>query len=413
VKSDVPACPSVVSKIAHEACTEAVQSSIPVPWWDHLDPLFYATPEGFDLELRDKTMVKACAAMDTALRTAGAFTVAYTALPIGYNPVRLRRDIADGDFYAAAAEARDPSLFFHPPRLRTVPVRSRKPRHRHFQPDDGVCEKLTFVSPFRTVNPRLANSYGRLSGNRIAHARYWRHLDGPRPTVIALHGFYADGYWLNEQLFAIKVLYSLGCDVVLFTMPFHGPRQGRLSPFSGHGFFAGGAAVINEAFAQLVHDVRLMMNYLEDIRGVEAIGVTGISLGGYTSALLAAVEPRIHFALPNVPVATIPDLLMEWTPISNVFRALLRAMKLSLIDARRFMAVHCPLTYTPLLDKDRLMVIGGVGDRLAPPKHTRLLWEHWGRCRLHWFPGSHMLHLDRGEYIFEIELFLREIGFLR
>jgi len=47
------------------------------------------------------------------------------------------------------------------------------------------------------------------------------------------------------------------------------------------------------------------------------------------------------------------------------------------------------------------MIIGGVGDRLAPPKHTRLLWEHWGRPRLHWFPGSHLLHLDKGEYVYE------------
>jgi hypothetical protein len=58
------------------------------------------------------------------------------------------------------------------------------------------------------------------------------------------------------------------------------------------------------------------------------------------------------------------------------------------------------------------MLIGGVADRMAPPKHTRLLWEHWDRCRLHWFPGSHLLHLDRGDYLWQIARFLRGIGFL-
>ena len=48
----------------------------------------------------------------------------------------------------------------------------------------------------------------------------------------------------------------------------------------------------------------------------------------------------------------------------------------------------------------------------APPKHSRLLWEHWGRPKLHWFPGSHLLHLDRGEYLEAQAMFLRRLDFL-
>jgi pimeloyl-ACP methyl ester carboxylesterase len=76
------------------------------------------------------------------------------------------------------------------------------------------------------------------------------------------------------------------------------------------------------------------------------------------------------------------------------------------------MAVHSPLTYRPAIPKEHLMIVGGVGDRLAPPKHARLLWEHWGRCRIHWFPGSHLLHLDRGAYLRKIAEFWGQIGFL-
>jgi len=73
--------------------------------------------------------------------------------------------------------------------------------------------------------------------------------------------------------------------------------------------------------------------------------------------------------------------------------------------------VSSPLTYPPLLPRDRLMVIGGVADRLAPPKQSRLLWEHWGRCRLHWFPGNHVLHFDRGAYLRQVARFLKSVGF--
>ena len=77
------------------------------------------------------------------------------------------------------------------------------------------------------------------------------------------------------------------------------------------------------------------------------------------------------------------------------------------------MAVHSALTYQPKLPKERLMVIAGAGDRLAPPKHARLLWDHWDRPRIHWFPGNHLLHLDQGKYLKEMASFMREVGFDR
>ena len=42
---------------------------------------------------------------------------------------------------------------------------------------------------------------------------------------------------------------------------------------------------------------------IEDRHEIANIGVTGISLGGYTSALAASVEKRLMFAIPNVPEA--------------------------------------------------------------------------------------------------------------
>jgi dipeptidyl aminopeptidase/acylaminoacyl peptidase len=164
--------------------------------------------------------------------------------------------------------------------------------------------------------------------------------------------------------------------------------------------------------AHAVHDFRIFVDYLE-ARGVEKIGVTGISLGGYTSALLAAVEKRLYFAVPNVPVVSLPDLILEWFPANVPIKLFLRAGGLGVRDFRHMMAVHSPLTYQPLIPKERLMVIAGAGDRLAPPKHARLLWDHWDRPRVHWFPGNHVLHLDQGKYLKEIAAFLRKIGFDR
>ncbi|MCC6523411.1 MAG: alpha/beta hydrolase family protein [Polyangiaceae bacterium] len=160
-----------------------------------------------------------------------------------------------------------------------------------------------------------------------------------------------------------------------------------------------------------MYDARILLDWLEQARGVTKVGVTGVSLGGLTASLLATVERRLAFVIPNVPVVSIADLVMEWEPIGLATRAMLKLTGTTLTDARRLLAVSTPLSWPCVVPRERRLIIGGIGDRLAPPKHARLLWEHWGRCRLHWFPGSHIVHLDRGAYLLAIRDFLDAIGF--
>jgi pimeloyl-ACP methyl ester carboxylesterase len=320
--------------------------------------------------------------------------------------------MAEAGFYRRKADAADPTGFFRKPDSLRVEVKSSHAGLLRFRPDDGTCELLSFDSPFRTVNPRLRESYPKHRRNMRAAAQYWRHDNGPRPTICVIHGFMADPYWLNRMFFALPWFYRQGYDILLYTLPHHGRRRARLSPFSGHGLFAGGISRLNESMAHAVHDFRIFVDYLES-RGVTKVGVTGISLGGYTSSLLAAVEERLHFAIPNVPVVSLADLVLEWFPLNLPIKGMLKASGTSVRDARHMLAVHSPLTYQPLIPKERLMVIAGAGDRLAPPKHARLLWDHWDRPRIHWFPGNHLLHLDQGKYLKEIARFLKQIEFDR
>ncbi len=347
------------------------------------------------------------------LRTAGASMISSMALPLGYNPIELRKAMRDTELYGEIAESADATRFFATPPS-GVRVRSKKGRWLpRFEPDDGTCEALSFDSPFQPVNPRQHKPYLKHKANRVAHARMLRHRgDEPRPTIVAIHGFTADWYLINEWFFALPWFYRMGCNVVLFTLPFHGPRQTRFSPFSGHGYFAGGSSRLNEAVAQSVFDFRILFDWLQRERGAEQIGVTGLSLGGFTAAMLASVEDRLAFAIPNVPVVSLADLVLEWQPIGLLLRGALATTGMDFADVRRMVAVSCPLTYAPVLPPERLMIVGGVGDRLAPPKHSRILWDHWDRCRIHWFPGSHIIHMDRGAYLTEMARFMVERGFL-
>ena len=57
------------------------------------------------------------------------------------------------------------------------------------------------------------------------------------------------------------------------------------------------------------------------------------------------------------------------------------------------------------------MIITGLGDRMAPPDHAVKLWEHWDRCALHWFPGSHVLHVSQLDYLRRMTAFLQTVMF--
>lgn len=401
---------TVVSRIRHAGARTMPEPGSTSPWWERLPLDFAGSKETFELTLADRAKVGATAASDVLLRTLGASLVASLALPVGYHPLALKRSLDDEELYASLALGANPDRFFLAPGRR-VRIDRRRARLPLFRPRDGVCEDVRFESPFVPLNPRERRRYLAHDKNRYAHARHWRHADGPRSTVIAVHGFSADLYHLNEWFFAIPWLYREGYDVLLVTLPFHGKRQTRFSPFSGHGFFAGGVNRINEAVGQSIFDLRLFMDHLQHDLRVPQMGITGVSLGGFVSSLLAGIDPRLRFAIPNVPVASIADLVLEWEPIATILRAALATTRRDVRAARRLLAVSCPLTYPPRIERDRLMIIGGVGDRLAPPTHSRLLWEHWGRCRIHWFPGSHLVHFDRGEYFRQMRRFLGEIGF--
>lgn len=402
---------SNVSRVANETYGHSRRLMPEQPWWQNLDPAFHKFPDDFYLDLKSQAMVDGTAIVDLGIRTALASFALGLALPTTLWPGRWQADRAQWDFYKERADSHDPSRFFLRPQQK-VEVRRHQPGLLDFRPREGRVEILSFESNFQAVNPAMRQSYARHKRNRIAWAEHWRHGDRPRPTICLIHGFVADPYWINSRFLALPWFYKQGYDVLLYTLPFHGRRQEKHSPFSGHGYFSHGLSHLNETIAHAVHDFRLFMDYLED-SGVPKIGVTGISLGGYTTALLAGVEDRLAFAVPNVPLASILDLILQWSPAGQVIKTGLRLAGSDIREARHATAVSCPLTYAPKLPRDHLLIVGGAGDRFAPPKHTRLLWDHWDRPQLHWFPGNHLIHLDQGKYLKEMAGFLQEIGFDR
>jgi hypothetical protein len=351
---------------------------------------------------------QAAAFMDLGLRTGLASVLAATAGPATLLRTSGRAQRRAVDFFADLAETGDTASIFRPPP--EVEVRARRLGRQVWAPAVGHVDLLTFKSPYEPLCPDLAETFLAHRRNSIARSQHWRHEDGPRPTIVVVHGFTGSPYWFNSTFFSLPWFYGHGCDVVLVTLPFHGARNDRFAPFSGSGLFRDGLGHFHEAMLQSVCDLRVVVDYLQ-AGGVENVGITGLSLGGYLTALMAAVEPRLHLSIPNAAVTDLAGLIDGWFPAGHVLNAGLRQGGISGEAFRLSMSVHSPLRYPPVLAKDRLFVIGGLGDRLAPPEQSARLIEHWGRPKTHWFQGSHILHVGRANYLREIGRFLKATGF--
>jgi hypothetical protein len=136
-----------------------------------------------------------------------------------------------------------------------------------------------------------------------------------------------------------------------------------------------------------------------------------LSLGGYTSALVASVDDRLEAVIPNCPVVMPGKLFDEWFPANTLMKLGMLLSNISGTELTAGLAYHGPLNYRPLLSRDRRMIITGLGDRMAPPEHAVSLWEHWDRCALHWFPGSHVMHVSQLDYLRRMTPFLHRFMF--
>ena len=399
-----------VSRIANQTYQHAAKVITYQPWWQSLPEDFADWQDKFELDTVPRLMVADTSAVDTVRRTGLATLAGLLAIPTTLRPSVVALDRENRLFYKRLAAEGDAALCYPKPE-HGVTMTRHKPGLLDYRPKVGSVDVLSFESAFKTLNPALQAHYSKFTRNRKAWAEHWQHGDKPRPTLIVIHGFTADPYWLNSRFLALPWFYEQGYDILLVTLPFHGRRQERSSPFSGHGWFSHGFCHMNETMGHAIHDIRVFMDYLQDL-GVPEIGVTGISLGGYTSALLASVDARLSCAIPNVPVVSIMDIVLEWFPAGWIARLGMKLGDISVTEARASVAIQSALSFKPAISKDRLMLIAGAGDRFAPPKHTHLLWEHWQRCRLHWFPGNHLIHLDQGRYLHAMRSFMKHIKFV-
>ncbi|MDH4457366.1 MAG: hypothetical protein QE272_01545 [Nevskia sp.] len=366
-------------------------------WWEQLPHDYYQRVDETEIDAEHRFKVRGSAGLDRLLRTGLGTLVSAAMAPRLSRRRGVNREREALRWYQDCADrAALDEVFVAPPAQ--VPIDERPAGLLDWKPAGIPVRHWAFDSPFQTLNPALRQSYAAAGRNRRAHALHLHHPGGPRKTLIWLHGYTLDSYRINGIGFALPWLWKKGYDILMVTLPFHGARAEAWHPFSGYGYFAGGMAHSNEAMLHAVHDIRIFVDHLLDA-GAPAVGISGLSLGGYLSAAMASVDARLKFAIPNSPLVVPIDMALQWQPLGPLMRFLQWRDGFGIGEMRHGMALHSPLSWQPRIDPERLLIIGGAGDRFTAPSMVNLLHRHWAGSHLHWFPGNHVLHLQQGQYL--------------
>jgi dienelactone hydrolase len=312
---------------------------------------------------------------------------------------RLQLLAAVENVYGAPELITNRELFFPPP-----PPAQAAERYVRAIPDLGTRGEvvdLSWASAFTPFDARAGERHLAQVPNRTAHARIHGARGSGRPAVIVVHGYMGGNYAIEERAWPVRWLLRWGLDVALFVLPFHGVRA---TPGSGAPAFPGGdPRRTNEGFRQVVTDLRSLAGVLRE-RGASSVGVMGMSLGGYSTALMATLEPSLSFAVPLIPLASVADFARKQGRLGTGANAELQHAALE-----RANAVVSPLARPCVVPRDRVLVVAAEDDQVTPIAQGERLAAHLGAPLLR-VTGGHLLQTWRSEAFRAVGAMLQRNG---
>ncbi|MFO0736745.1 MAG: hypothetical protein U0270_12750 [Labilithrix sp.] len=246
-----------------------------------------------------------------------------------------------------------------------------------------------------------------LSGieNRTARARFYLGASPKRPAVIAIHGYMGGAWLIEENAWPIEWLNRRGLDVALPVLPFHAGRGAARR--GGPTFPSSDPRMTNEGFRQAVTDLRSIVQFFR-ARGAPHVGVMGMSLGGYTTALMATVveEAEIDFIMPLIPLASLADFAREQGRLGVGSNADEQHVAL---ERANFIA--SPFARPLRLPRARALVVGAEHDRITPVHHAERIARHF-ECDIRTVGGAHLIQLGRGDAFRALATMLEREGII-
>jgi pimeloyl-ACP methyl ester carboxylesterase len=252
----------------------------------------------------------------------------------------------------------------------------------------------------------LREKYLAVEANRTARAYWFRHRQGPRPTLAIIHGYMGGFLALERRMWPLRALFDGGLDIVFTVLPFHGARRNPSRGLKPPAFPSADPRFTIEGFRQLVLDHRSLFTHLL-AQHVPSLGVMGMSLGGYSAGLLATLQPNLTCCVMHIPLASI-EAFAHGNGRMVGSDAEQHAQTAAL--GRAHIPIS-PLARPPLVAASRCLVTAGRSDLVTGVDHAQRLAHHFG-APLHMFEGGHLLQVGRGDAFNAMLNVLRAAGLL-
>ena len=221
---------------------------------------------------------------------------------------------------------------------------------------------------------------------RTGHAWMMRHDGPPRPWIVLVNGYRTGSPLIDLAAFrAERLHHQHGLNVIGVVLPLHGPRA--IDSAGGRVLYSG---AMNTVFtlAQGAWDVRRIIGWIRDAFDAPQVGITGISLGGYMSGLVAGLEEDLSCVIAGVPEA---DLVRNMRrQIDPLLPPYYEQWGLSWEPLERVIGLVSPMSLECLVPHEGRYIYAGLLDRWVRPGNVRDLWEHWDRPEILWYEGSHL-----------------------
>jgi len=268
--------------------------------------------------------------------------------------------------------------------------------------------QLSFDSGYK-AHPSLPHTdrWNEFAENKTAYAYLLEHEGEPdRPWIICIHGFTMGTPLVNLSSFNVKRMHEeLGYNILMPVLPLHGPRG--TGGMSGSDLLTPDFVNLIHVFAQALFDVRRMIGWLRN-RGAEQVGVWGVSLGGYTAALVAAFESDLDCVIAGIPPSDFANVALDNQPW--IMQGFDIEFATDWQAVRQMTHMVSPLTFDPVVPKERRYIYAGIADRVVKPDQSRALWRRWERPEILWYSGGHVASQFKSEVLDFVEASLAASG---
>lgn len=294
----------------------------------------------------------------------------------------IRADMWEGlALYQRLGWTEDPSLA-HVDQVAPDPDTVTREHRDH---PTGRYEHLTFPSAYQ---PHPEDPSGvrwqALTENRQVHAYVLQHHDRPRPWVVNIHGAGMGHVTSDFFAFRTRKLFDQGVNVIHPVLPLHGPRRSTTER----------AHYPSESMMHNVHgalqgtaDVRRAIAWVRELQPGQPIGVHGISLGGFTAALVGSLEADLACAILGVAPADLVLLLEAHHGRGSGYDERVQNFEVG----HHLSHMLTPLKLTPALPRDRRYMYAGIVDQLIDyADNISPMIAHWDYPEVLVFDGGHV-----------------------